>query len=296
MKFTHLINPFRAEPGSAHAIARPAVFASVRSALLKAAEAGLEIEVLAAAFPEDKYSVEPPARLAGELKRSVQDVRRMRPVRRLPLFSDVLSVAHAFGAGSHVIYTNMDISLAPVFYTTVADLIGKEPSAALAIKSWDLERTGGENGGAGEGLVAGAVMHGGFDCFVFPRDWVPTFELGAVCLGARWADALLMANLDVRSEYHARVVRDARISFHHGPACHPAEQVAYEEHNLAEALRAMSKLRAMKRPQEDCQFAGIHRLMADEAGFSKRFARTLRRLNPRRLMPRGTTEPTRAAA
>lgn len=288
VKFTHLINPYQAPPGSPHSLARPAVYSSIRNAFMRAARDGVEVDVIAAAYAEDRESVEEPAVLGGQLKRSLMDVRKLRPARRVPLFIDVLNVGFEAGKGDYLIYTNMDITLASDFYMAVRELVSDSKQSALAIKSWELTPTFDADGTPGA-LVPSNEQHHGYDCFVFPREWVPQLELGAVCLGAPWADAILMANLDVRSEYHATVMRDLRISYHYGPPVHPAVQAAYEEHNIAEALAAMSKLGVMKRPGPGTQFAAIHRMLLEQVSFSKRFERAWRKLAPRRFMGQSGT-------
>ena len=98
-RFTHVINPFTARPGTNHGRAQAVTFASMRRAVREAENAGIGVEIFGAVFPEDRGVVEPPVVPIAELTRSVQDITALKPVKRLPLLADILDVPHRHGCG-----------------------------------------------------------------------------------------------------------------------------------------------------------------------------------------------------
>ncbi|MBC7957090.1 MAG: hypothetical protein H7Y33_14615, partial [Cytophagales bacterium] len=51
IRFTHLLNPFNAKPGSEHDIAQRVTFQALRNAAEESTRAGLGVEVLAVVYP-----------------------------------------------------------------------------------------------------------------------------------------------------------------------------------------------------------------------------------------------------
>jgi hypothetical protein len=246
--FTHLINPFRAPPGSEHDIAQRMTFASIRKALEYARRRGTEVDLAATCYEEDVPAVDSSARLLPLLQRSVQDIAPMTPVRKFPLVGDLLKIAADNSGADYLIFTNIDIIPQPFFYYHVAGLLrwigGYAPAfvinrrkVSMANDPRELPRLYAEDGQG----------HLGFDCFVFPRAWVSDLDLGQLCIGTHLFDGVLFALLDQRSGHRMQCFARQRLTLHMGDdgSWHTMQQ--YKEHNEKEARRLIAEARVKAR-------------------------------------------------
>jgi hypothetical protein len=248
--FTHLINPFRAAPGSEHDTAQRMTLASIRTAMAYARQRGTDVDLAAACYEEDVPAVEPPARLLPLLQRSVQDIQPMTPLRKFPLIGDLLKTAADNSSGDYLIYTNVDIILQPYFYHHVARLLrwlgGYAPAfvinrrqVSMASDPSELPRLYAEDGQG----------HLGYDCFVFPRNWVGDLELGNLCIGTHLFDGVLFAMVDWRSGFKTRCFARQRLTLHMGDDGNWHRMQQYMDYNDAEARRLMALVKSrMPRP------------------------------------------------
>lgn len=214
---THLINPFQ-PTSAAHDRAQEVTFAALRNAMRDAQMRGIAVELLAAVLEGDEGVVEPPARRLPLLRRSLADVVPLEKPRRLPLIADLLKLAFEHGRGEYVIFTNMDIVPQIDFYHVVQQLLPRKAgrSRALVIN----RRTISDHYAGPEQLYAmyreAGVPHEGFDCFVFPRAWIPQLILGDLPVGAAGFDQVLLANLEMLTGFRTDVLYRQRLTFHLG--------------------------------------------------------------------------------
>ena len=244
VSFTHLLNPFPARPGSEHAVASRVTWQSVRAAHAMAAAAGIAVEVRALILPGDEAAVEPPTASTVHLTRSVMDVAELTPRRPLPLIADLLTLGEQGCAGSHVIFSNMDIALQPNFYTSVHDLVTRQlgPQVPFTVGRLNVDRTLAD--GPMEALYAASGPLGlGYDCFVMPRGLIPKLDLGLCCIGAPHFDQLLYMELDALSGQRLRSIDDQRLTFHLGSDIAWAAMIDHVEFNLRESLGAIARMR-----------------------------------------------------
>ncbi|QXD23952.1 hypothetical protein F7C95_18885 [Opitutia bacterium ISCC 51] len=127
---------------------------------------------------------------------------------------DLLDQAYRSSDAEWVTYTNVDISLMPTFYKRVVQLI-EEGNDTIVInrrtipKKWssvaELEHMYKEKGD----------FHLGYDCFVFPRNWIPSLDLGDVCIGAPYVGLALMLALFVKAN-SLKLVQYEHLTFHLG--------------------------------------------------------------------------------
>lgn len=282
MRFTHVINPFAAA-GSEHGRAQQVTFASLRRAVEEAKREGIGVEVLAVTFPEDLETVEAPARGVGRLERSVQEIRRLTPVRRFPLLTDLLRIAYEEGRGEYLVYSNIDIALQPHFYVAAAEMIRQQGMRDFAATI--TRRTIGDQFQSPDELAAmytaPSLPHPGCDCFIFPRRYVPELRLGNVCIGTRFFDWLLVANLDAISGFQFQKLEQEHLTFHIGDDRSWVARVNYERFNLRETLAAMRELRARyPAPPPGGIFRYAESTFADYNSLKQRVLRQLKRFTP----------------
>lgn len=261
VSFSHIINPFPASEGSEHRIASDITYATLRAAVAEAQRAGLQVEVRAVVLPGDERAIEPPAVPAPKLERTVQNLRRLNPVRPLPLISDILTKGAEGAAGEHLIFSNMDISVQPHFYTALRDLILTRlgPSIPFVVYRRNIDSRFTRIEQIQEMYRAEGTMAYGYDCFVFPARYVMSLDLGNSCIGAGFFDNLLFSALDAASGFRAARVMDVPLTFHIGNEIEWTRHMDYLEHNLEEALAAIARMRKRFEVPPESAFASMER-------------------------------------
>lgn len=259
ISLTHLLNPFPAKPGSEHAIASRVTWQTIRAAHALAQERGLEVTCRAIVLPGDESAVEPPCTSVVHLDRTVADVADLKPRRPLPLIGDLLKVGSRDMSSSHIVFSNMDISVQPNFYIALNDLIvalGADVPFTLARINIDpaladapLDRM----------YAADGTLGHGYDCFVIPRPLIDQLDLGASCIGAPHFDQLLYMALDVISGHRVKSLNRERLTFHLGNDIAWAAMMDYVEHNLAEALAAIERMKRIYPVTPDSAFDRLDR-------------------------------------
>ena len=292
-RFTHVINPFTARPGTNHDRAQAVTFASMRRAVQEAEKAGIAVEILGAVFPEDHGVVEPPVVAIAELTRCVQDITAIKPVKRLPLLADILDAAHRHGCGEYVIYTNIDISLMPDFYLVLDQMVRdaghRDFCCTITRRTISDEFTGAEQLDAM--YAAPSTGHPGSDCFVFPRRYIEQLILNRCCIGASQFSFLLMANVDALSGYRFQRYHDRHMTFHIGDDLEWLSDVHYDKFNYGEFRRGLEELARNRDYPPDSTFAEMVRLCRHFGSLKRRaireacripgLARLMRRLKQR---------------
>jgi hypothetical protein len=281
ISFTHIINPFVSAQHSEHGIASRITNASLKTAVDAARQAGIEVEIKAVILPGDEAAIHAPAQLGGYLHRTVQDIRALRPKRSFPLIADILKVGSASASGSHLIFTNMDIAVQPDFYVQLRTLIDErfDMETPFIVYRRNIPR----HFTAVEQLPKMYAEPGetayGFDCFVFPSVYATQLDLGLCCIGAAHFDYLMFMALDAASGFRMRRVNDVPLTFHIGNDISWSGQIDYIEHNLAESMAAIQRMRQRYVVPNDGQFDRLeHRHFRPNARIDSRILRKLKRL------------------
>lgn len=259
--FAHIINPFVSVPNTEHGIASRITYASLKTAIDAARNAGIEVEIKAVILPGDEAAIHPPAQFGGYLQRTVQDIHPLRPKRAYPLIADILATGSASTGSSHVIYTNMDIGLQPNFYIQLQSLIETrfDSETPFIVYRRNIPGHYAEIEQLPLMLAEPGEVAYGFDCFVFPRAYVSQLDLGHCCIGAAHFDYLMFMALDAASGFRMQRVNDIPLTFHIGNDISWSGQIDYIEHNLAESMAAIQRMRQRYAVPENSQFDRLDR-------------------------------------
>lgn len=261
MRFSHIINPFPAKPGSEHAIASAITYATLRRAYAEARSKGVGVEVRAVVLPGDEPAIEPPAEMAPHLTRTVQDICPLRPPRPLPLIADILTKGATGARGSHLIFSNMDISVQPDFYVTLNTLMRDrfDESRPFAVYRRNISAQYSRLDQLDQMYAEQGTRAYGYDCFVFPARYLEKLDLGQCCIGSAYFDLLLFMALDAASGFRAARVGGIRLTFHIGNEIEWTRHMDYIEHNLAESLGAIKRMRERVEVPADSIFASMEK-------------------------------------
>jgi len=281
VSFTHIINPFVSAPASEHGIASRVTNASLGIAVERARTAGIDVAVRAVILPGDEASIHAPAQLGGYLRRTVQDVRTLRPVRPLPLIGDILEAGAATVASSHMVFTNMDIAVQPDFYDQLRTLIETrfESGAPFIVYRRNIPQQLNSPEQLSQMYAEPGEIAYGFDCFVFPMSYATQLDVGQCCIGAAHFDYLMYMALDAVSGFRMQRVNDLPLTFHIGNDIAWTGQIEYIEHNLAESLAAIARMKQRFSVPEGSLFDRMERNhFRPNARIDSRILRKLKRL------------------
>jgi hypothetical protein len=236
----HIVNPVYVPPTSRFYFIQKVTYESMRVAREYALPA-LEVDLFSAQYPEDHSVLPAGFHQTPDLDRSVLDLGKFSPPRKLPLLSDIIQRLYTASEAEYFIYTNVDIGLQPHFYQTVSRFLIEGHRAftinrRIISEDYDkLDQLPLMHADSGE-------PHRGWDCFVFPRENVPLFHLGKVCLGAPLVGLVLLTNL-IAFHDTFRQFPDEHLTFHIGDdrAWHGWRN-PYAAHNRREALNLLTDL------------------------------------------------------
>ena len=279
ISFTHLLNPFPARPGSEHAVASRVTWQTIRAAHAVAIEQGVPVTLRSVVLPGDEGAVEAPCTSIVHLARTVADVADLKPKRPLPLIGDLLKLGAQGVASSHIVFSNMDISVQRNFYVALRDRVaslGAEVPFTLARINIDASLADAPL----EKLYAapGSLGHG-YDCFVIPRALIERLDLGDSCIGAPHFDQLLYMALDVLTAHQVKSLNHERLTFHLGNDIAWSAMLDYVEHNLGEALAAIERMKQVYPVKPDSVFDRLDKgHFRRNARLSSRMLRKVRRI------------------
>jgi len=226
--FTHIFAPYVLREGSLAFMETELIFQSWQRAAAEASKAGIEVEFLACVLPKDMPAVPRWARAATPLTFYALDP----DMHQLPTIGEIWKRGVNEGRGRYLMYTNLDIGAQPDLYIKAHELLvraEKRRDEALAQKTGDAQvpwtaleftrvqslklRKDMKNPPSVEDAVTNpsAGRHPGHDCFVVPRQQVPStlMEGGLVVGMPPWG-----------TMYHYEISQDPhlRLLFMHGTA------------------------------------------------------------------------------
>jgi len=220
MKIAHIVNPVHVtNPQSDLSYAQPLTLASMGQARAVAAEAGIDVRLVACTYEEDRGEIPPDFIETPLLPDSILEHVVGGPgdaPRKLPLLRDILDrLLTAAPDADYLIYSNIDIGLQPDFYVEVARRIEDSGWRAFSIMRHTVDDTLRSVDDLDRIHALPGEAHGGYSCFVFPRTDLERYDLGEVCIGIQPVSILLMLNMIINSERFDEE-NTARLCFHLG--------------------------------------------------------------------------------
>jgi hypothetical protein len=239
-RVAHIINPFTAPKGSDLEYAQPITFETLRIAREKAAEL-MDVEILAACYPEDEKTVPEFIKKTPYLEKSVLDFGSFSKKIKLPLIAEILQKAMDESTADYIIYSNIDIGVYPDFYCKVNRLL-EDGHDALIINRERIEPLYTSVDDLDKILTQEGKNHPGFDCFVFHRSLFEKMELENICIGVPFIEITFSQNIFHLAQKF-RLIETDQYTFHIGMEIFkkraPKEYVQYNRNEFRKAIKKL---------------------------------------------------------
>lgn len=232
MKLAHILNPVKVPVGNELHTAQPITFESIRVAKEFAAEAA-QIELYTVCYPEDEEIIPDYFKRLPVLAKSVLDVGVFSTERKYPLLQDVLHRLYENSTADYLIFTNMDISLMPQFYTAAVHILSNENCDALLVNRRGISKHYSKVEELPLMYCDYGKPHPGFDCFIFKRELFPKLILENICVGVSFSEVALVHNL-IAFAKKLVLADDLHLTFHIGTEVMPPLNQEYYRHNRGE--------------------------------------------------------------
>ena len=238
--FAHILNPFHAPAGSAHARAQAITFASMLRAQ-EEAKGKVAVQFFTAQFAEDRDIAPGNFVATADLTQSILDFGTFRSKRKLPLMKDILGRLYASSQADYFIYTNADIGLMPNFYL-LCDQFASKGYDAFSINRRRIPNRFDSPAQLEEMYAEAGQTHTGYDTIVFKRSLFEKFILGNVVIGIPFGDTVLVHNLYAFSQNY-RLFTEKHLTFHIGmdlvPQWGESDQYAFNRKELKTVLKQL---------------------------------------------------------
>lgn len=211
--FTHIINPFVADPSSDLHLAQQVTIESMNRAK-REAEGKLRVELMTAQYPEDHSMIQDGWTKTPDLDRSMPDKGNFDRNLKLPFLCDILERLYSHSKSEYLIFSNVDIGVQPNFYLEVSRMLD-EGRNALIINRRRIPEQFSSIAEMDAIYSEKGKKHPGYDCFVFHRDLFPKFSLADVCTGVPFIGITLAQNLFCFGT-NPKVFTDEFLTFHIG--------------------------------------------------------------------------------
>jgi len=179
---------------------------------LRCVDSGIEVDVRAVRFPDEPLDCDWVTD-CPVLERSVLDMAEFDVPRRLPLLWDVLAGLGDSSEYDLAVYTNVDISVQPMFYELLAEIVEDGHEAFSITRRTVQPRFRGSS--LARLSATGGTVHPGHDCLGFTNAIAEQLDPCDVSLGVRWVARSLLWQLQLHSS-NFRNFGDLHATFHVG--------------------------------------------------------------------------------
>lgn len=197
----HIINPVKVNQSHELFTAQPITFASMLRAAQET-DVSARPDFLALHYAEDEDIIPAFFQKVQLQGCGIKQFNGFERKTKLPLLREILQTAYANSKAEYVIYTNVDIAVQPHFYRFVQEELQRGRDAFIINRR---RIPFGEYTPADLDMLytLKGKPHPGFDCFIFPRKWIPKMTLGDICTGIPFTEATLAHNLfALSSRFH----------------------------------------------------------------------------------------------
>lgn len=214
LNINHILVPVTVPVASDLNIAQPITFESMKAAKQYAIN-DVNVNLITTQFNSTNEIAPNYFNKCSDLNRSVQDVNTFSDPNELALIKDVFQKAYeSSNDGDYIIYTNVDITLMPHFYSYVNNIIKSGVDSCVITRRTisneykDVSELPYMYSELGE-------FHPGHDCFIFKRDIIKDMVLEHICIGTEYIGQAVYLNLMLLSSKFKKI-NDKHLTFHIG--------------------------------------------------------------------------------
>ena len=189
-KITHILNPIKVEHSSDLYKVQLISFRSIYVAKLFANKSE-NIKLCTKQYPEDHVIVPSYFLKQPDLQRSILDIFLFKYHKKLPLIADLLTIPEE---ADYYIYSNIDISLMPYFYDSIAQYI-EAGYDGIAINRRTISNQYTSPAQLPLMYAEAGKPHEGIDCFIFSRAALEQFNFFHAFIGSGPVGLCFVANM-----------------------------------------------------------------------------------------------------
>jgi hypothetical protein len=194
-------------------------------------------------FPEDSDLIsDTSASDVYILQTSSEDLYDFKYKRKLPLIEEILKLAIQHCDCNIVVYTNIDISVMPQFYSYICTKMENECDA-LVINRRTIKSNWSSVSEIHKMYSSIGIQHPGHDCFCFKKEYFKYFTLGNTLVGANHFGKVLYANLYANIKRFEEIYNH-HLTFHIGDekAWANKKYIEYDEYNRNQCKKILLDL------------------------------------------------------
>ena len=242
--YTHILNPISQITNPQLFQAQTITFETLELALKYAKAENLWIEPYFVVVGDEKLPEQSAYAKSSRIHKSVLDYGKFSQPRKLPLVRHLFETAYMNSNADYIIFTNIDIGLLPHFYQVVNDII-LSGVCSFTITRRTLVLQNPANIQLATLFAEIGQPHRGWDCFIFPRVFIPKMILENLCTGAPLVGLGIIANM-MAIDPGFKEFKHLHLTFHIGNdrAWNKPVNNEYIAHNRSELSVCLYKLNA----------------------------------------------------
>lgn len=213
MHLAHVVNTIESNSGTPLSQAQGITLESMERAA-QIVSSNTKVDLFSISFEEDNTALPQAFYRLPDLESSAADHGHFAFPRKLPLLREILESAASRSTADYLIYTNIDISVQPFFYDAVSAIIDSGIDSFI-VNRRTISAEHITNSMLPLMYAQLGESHPGYDCFIFPRGKLKSFELGKLCIGAPGVGLGLMLNMYV-NDRNFSLFEDFHLTFHIG--------------------------------------------------------------------------------
>ena len=223
MKIAHVVNPFKCSPDNSGYLyyAQPITFKSMRVAQIKAKKEDIDVKLYSVNYPEDDEIIPEYFIKLPRLKKSTEELfSTISNNKKLPIIQEIFDLILEKTNCDYIIFTNVDISLQPEFYTEIKKIIESGLDSFIINRRDSIPKMYNDNiRYTKEDLnllyKEPGKKHMGKDCFIIKREILEKIDMKMMFTGyPPWGNKL--TNMLKKINPNTKIFKNRFLTFHLG--------------------------------------------------------------------------------
>lgn len=223
MKIAHVVNPFKCSPDNSGYLyyAQPITFKTMHVAQLKAKKENIDVKLYSVNYQEDDEIIPEYFIKLPNLKKSTKEIfPTINNNKKLPIIQEIFDLILEKTNTDYIIFTNVDISLQPHFYTEVKKIIESGLDSFIINRRDNIPKMSKGNIRYTEEdlnllYTETGKKHIGKDCFIIKREILEKIDMKLMFTGyPPWGNKL--TDVLKRINPKTKIFKNRFLTFHLG--------------------------------------------------------------------------------